>query len=95
MGRPVFGEDRDPAVAVLWTGGRLPPKGAPKFNPMIRALGAGPDGARCGECVHFLRANIDTARMGYTKCELRGITRGPGTDHRAKWDACARYEARP
>lgn len=59
-------------------------------NPMLAALGAGPDGAQCGSCVHLLR--LPYHGKTYIKCRLRGITHGTGTDHRVRWPACAKYE---
>lgn len=89
MKRPVFGVDRDPGVLARYS---TTPRPFPKVNPML-AFGPGPEGATCRTCVHLVKANVDTARGGYLKCEIRGITGGTGTDHRAKWDACAYYEA--
>ena len=89
-----FGRDRDPGeVAVERTRdgkGRL---GAPKSNPCIPAFGPGPEGATCGSCVHLFRQG-GTAGT-YYKCELRRVTGGPGTAHRVRWPACARFEAAP
>lgn len=31
----------------------------------------------------------------FYKCDRAGVTRGPGTDVRAGWPACVRYQARP
>lgn len=59
-------------------------------NPLLIRLGPGPEGATCGGCVHlFAKRYAGT----YHKCELRGDTNGPGTDHRVRWPACGRYEA--
>lgn len=62
-------------------------------NPMVRKFGKGKDGLKCGSCTHFVR--VDGGSKKYLKCQLRGITRGAGTDHRAKWRACAKYEINP
>lgn len=70
-------------------------------NPCVRLYGPGPAGARCKTCRLFLRKG--GYAKTYFKCELRGDTNGPGTDHRANWPACGRYvptqqeqtEARP
>jgi hypothetical protein len=59
-----------------------------RINPMVRACGKGPEGARCKTCVHFIRKSYGGT---YFKCEFRGNTNGPGTDHRANWPACSKY----
>ncbi len=85
--RLVFGHDRDVGVAEeLVERGR---GGAAKTNPML-VLGPGPEGARCGSCAHLFRQGGVAGT--YYKCELRRVTSGPGTDHRFRWPACARYE---
>lgn len=97
MSRPVFGRDRDPGVVQSMIaplpGQKRARRPFPKVNPMLM-LGAGPAGAKCRTCIHLVKANLDTARGGFLKCEERGISGGEGTDHRAKWDACALYELR-
>jgi hypothetical protein len=57
-------------------------------NPCVHAHGPGPAGKRCKECRLLLR-NVKSRT--YFKCELRGVTNGPGTDHRANWPACGRF----
>lgn len=64
-------------------------------NPMTGLYGMKPlepDGRQqiCGNCVFFRRG-----RKSYHKCEKRGITNGPGTDHRVRWPACRLFEQRP
>lgn len=59
-------------------------------NPMVRTFGLYPKRNVCKECRHFIR--FQPGKNIYFKCELRGVTHGPGTDHRAKWDACAKFE---
>ncbi len=100
----VFGEARDPGVMLdlaergeheaARKEGRSPKyrrSGPLKANPMLVAYGPGPEGARCGTCVQF---DVQGGVAGrYFKCRLRGITSGPGTDHRVRWPACGRYEA--
>lgn len=58
-------------------------------NPCLRVYGPGSMGEKCKHCRLFIRkggyANT------YFKCELRGDTNGPGTDHRANWPACKRF----
>lgn len=58
-------------------------------NPLVVHFGPGPDGARCKTCAHF---HVKQYAGTYFKCDLRGDTNGPGTDHRANWPACGRYE---
>jgi hypothetical protein len=81
--------------------GELPPPPAkpprlvdahPKSNPCVAAFGAGPAGKICKSCVRF--QSDDYHGVTYHKCELRGMTHGPGTDHRVKWPACSKYEER-
>jgi hypothetical protein len=60
-------------------------------NPCVRLYGYGPEGERCKTCAKLWSHR--TART-YYKCELREFTRGPGSDHRVGWAACAKYERR-
>jgi len=86
--RIVFGKDRDPGVAeelVGQTRGHVP-----KSNPMVTAVGAGPDGVTCRTCSHLYLVGGVAGR--YWKCDLRRVTGGPATDHRVRWPSCARYE---
>ncbi|MEI6047048.1 MAG: hypothetical protein WCS37_22110 [Chloroflexota bacterium] len=59
-------------------------------NPMVDLQGAGPDGAVCKNCRYLI--NRPSAK-NYYKCTLRGVSGGPGTDHRVRWPACGRYDA--
>lgn len=59
------------------------------INPCVRLYGLDPEGRRCKECQLFIRKT--GYRKIYFKCELRGDTNGPGTDHRANWPACGRF----
>jgi hypothetical protein len=59
-------------------------------NPMVRVHGYGPKGKQCKTCKHLISHRPGQNR--YYKCTLRGITHGPGTDHRVRWAACAMYE---
>lgn len=59
-------------------------------NPLRVLLGPGPDGTKCKHCVHFYRKGGYS--KVYYKCELRGDTNGPGTDHKANWPTCVRYK---
>lgn len=48
-------------------------------------------GRRCGDCRHCIVVRL---RRNYRKCELSTQTAGPGTDWRAKWPACGKWEER-
>lgn len=61
-------------------------------NLMVRKFGLGPDGVRCKSC-RFL-VSRRPGQNSYWKCEKRGITGGPATDHRVRYDACALYQER-
>ena len=67
----------------------IPIESPKKSNPCIGLYGPGPTNTKCKNCIHFL-----VKRMGnkYFKCDLRNITAGPGTDHRANWPTCGKYE---
>jgi len=58
--------------------------------PMHRLYGRGPEGARCGACRHLLRTG--NANNTYLKCALGPRSHGPGTDWRARWPACGRFQ---
>ncbi|MCL6548897.1 MAG: hypothetical protein K6T30_08310 [Alicyclobacillus sp.] len=62
-------------------------------NPMVRLHGYGPPNALCKSCKHIRRKTVYSGKH-YYKCEYRGNTNGPGTDHRLKWRACALFEER-
>lgn len=66
-------------------------KHASHINPCVRLYGMGPENTRCKEC-RLLRRKGGHAKT-YFKCELRGDTNGPATDHRANWPACGRFVA--
>jgi hypothetical protein len=72
--------------AALSSGYALMGKG--KINPMLGVHKHGPEGKCCKECALMVR------RGRYFKCEERGITRGPATDHRANWPACGKFMQR-
>lgn len=59
-----------------------------KQNPMIKAVGPGPKDERCKAC-KYLR--VKHFSKTYFKCEWRGDSNGPGTDHRANWPACGKF----
>lgn len=50
-----------------------------------------PAGMTCGDC---LRRYLKRLAGSYPKCDLGPITGGPGTDVRAAWPACNRFEAK-
>ena len=58
-------------------------------NPCVRLYGFH-KGAKCKTWVHLYLQGGVSGR--YYKCDLRKNTRGPGTDHRVRWDACGKYE---
>lgn len=60
-------------------------------NPCVRWLGKGPEGKKCRTCAHIVCRAFSKR---YYKCDIRPITGGPATDHRLKWNACAKYEER-
>lgn len=74
-------------------------KGATHAQTMRALRGFHPTGAqlhadealRCGGCAHAVRRHHGKV---YWKCGLDRArwTSGPGTDIRAKWRACARFE---
>lgn len=86
----VFGRDRDPGVVEEVVGRTK--SGALASNPCVLFYGEGPEGRICFDCVHFFK-QPGTAGT-YYKCDLRRVTRGPASDHRARWPACARFEDR-
>ena len=57
-------------------------------NPLVMLYGV-TEGRQCKTCKHL---TSHTRARTYYKCLLRGVTRGAGTDHRAGWPACGRYE---
>lgn len=60
-----------------------------KGNPLIRIYGPGAKGVTCKSCVHLWRKRLSKV---YLKCDLREDTNGPGTDHKAGWQSCGKYE---
>lgn len=68
-------------------------EGEKALNKNIRAMqaryGPGPEGVTCKNCVHLRRFRQGARWM---KCGLSRITGGAGTDWRAGWPACGRYE---
>lgn len=48
------------------------------------------ENSTCKKCTHLQRVRYHDKR--YLKCDLTVQTNGPGTDWRAGWIACGRYE---
>lgn len=61
-----------------------------KTNPLLAVYGPGPEDATCRSCVHLYA--LPGYAGHYLKCDLRKLTHGAGSDHRAGWPACGRYE---
>lgn len=59
-----------------------------KQNPMIKACGPGPEGEKCKNCKYIIRKQFGNT---YFKCQWRGDSNGPGTDHRVNWPACSKF----
>jgi hypothetical protein len=66
--------------------------GPPNPNPCIATYGPDPEGRACRDCAHLLHLKYHTHT--YIKCDLRKIAHSSQSDHRAKWDACSRFEQR-
>src|SRR6187402_922152 len=58
-------------------------------NPCVRYYGTGPEGIKCKTCSHLFRKRYSKT---YIKCDLRMNTNGKGSDHKANWPACSKYE---
>ena len=62
-----------------------------RMNAMLRLYGR-TEGRMCKSCRHFYaRGGV---RGTYYKCKLNRTTSGPGTDWRARYPACGKWEAR-
>jgi hypothetical protein len=59
-----------------------------KTNPMVRSCGPGPADKKCKHCKYLFEKSYSKK---YFKCEWRGNTNGPGTDHRANWPTCSKF----
>jgi len=59
------------------------------INPMVKAYGNGPTEFRCKHCKFFFRKRFS---KHYFKCEYRGNTNGPKTDHKANWPTCGKFQ---
>jgi hypothetical protein len=60
-----------------------------RINPMVRVYGNGPEDKKCKHCGYFYRKYYSKT---YFKCEFRGDTNGPGTDHKANWPTCGKFK---
>ncbi len=58
-------------------------------NPLVRIFGKGPEGRKCKECKHLF---VKQYASRYYKCALRVDTNGPGSDHRANYPACSKFQ---
>lgn len=71
----------------------VPPRWTNK-NPAVQRWGFGPEGVQCGACVYLFLSRSNSGKRFY-KCtkrgEFEGITAGPRTDHRVRWDACKKF----
>ena len=59
-----------------------------KINPMVKSCGKGPEGKKCKQCKYIIRKEYSKT---YYKCQWRGNTNGPGTDHKVNWPACGKF----
>lgn len=61
-------------------------------NPMVGRFGIGPD-KLCKACKHFVHQGSYNRpwQTRYRKCEIRGLTHGEGTDHKASYHACSLF----
>jgi hypothetical protein len=68
-------------------------KGVIEPNPCVKLYGPGPAGARCHTCANLVSFQYSNK---FFKCYLRrapnGGRGGPATDHRARWNACGKYQ---
>lgn len=64
----------------------------PDKNPMVHRFGRGPDKAQCLSCSHIRRKDAGSRKV--YKCLERGVSNSAATDHRLRWNACAKYEVR-
>lgn len=59
------------------------------MNAMLKLYGR-TEGKLCRSCVHFTKQGGVAGT--YYKCKLNRITSGPGTDWRARYPACGKWE---
>lgn len=73
-----------------WLSDTLAKESDPVYrNPLVRLHGRGPVGVRCKACRFLYGRRFSKT---YWKCSQRVETRGPGSDHRVNWFACAKFE---
>ena len=65
-------------------------KAQQKILTMQHRHGMGPEGRRAASA----RISSTGARESYPKCALFGVTGGPGTDWRARFPTCGKFEER-
>ena len=61
------------------------------INPCVALWGLGPEDKKCATCAFLFAKHYDKT---YYKCRKRSNTNAPGTDHRVRFPACAKYEER-
>ena len=71
--------------------GRKLPKPKPKTNPLIPVYGPGPDGTKCGGCVHHF---FKSYAKNYPKCGIRPDG-AAATDHSSRYASCGKFEPKP
>ena len=81
MSQPLMLGDKLPTTKVL----------PERIKDMYRAYGHHPN-EKCKTCLHLIYHQ--PGQNKYLKCALTRITSGPGTDWRANWDACGKWEKR-
>ena len=66
----------------------------PKVPCTAGPIGSGPEGETCGSCRHKTYMGMVAGK--YLKCALmqKAWTRGAGTDIKARWAACEKWEAK-
>ena len=62
-----------------------------RIRVMWRAFGR-KEGERGSSCAHYRRCRNDSGLKGWAKCDLSTQTHGEGTDWRARWYACGKWE---
>lgn len=64
----------------------------PEDERIVKALAGVPPDATCRQCAHCSSSAYHG--RSYVKCWAVPLTHGPGSDTRAKWPACTKFEAR-
>jgi hypothetical protein len=80
-------QNDEPAQPSDWSGQAI----VQNTNPCVNLYGAGPEGRLCKDCSHFFEVLADKT---YLKCDQRKLTHGAGSDHRARWSPCKKFEER-